>query len=209
MSDSRNVQFGCGLCAPESWCNYDVSPALRLQRIPAIGRLFVGRFGAFPKNVRYGDIIKGLPEPDQSCKAVYCSHVLEHLSFSDLHTAMTNVHKILISGGVFRFVLPDLEYLAKAYLEMREPDACSWFMREAHLGIECRPRGLVSILREMFGNSKHLWLWDFKGLKSSLESYGFERIRRAQFGDSDLPQFQDVEQKHRWDNALGIECFKY
>ena len=58
------VQYGCGLSCPAGWLNFDASPTLRLQRLPAIGRLFVNSV-RFPDRVHYGDIRKGLPIADE------------------------------------------------------------------------------------------------------------------------------------------------
>lgn len=188
--------------------NFDVSPALRLQRVPVLGRFFVGKFGRFPGNVLYGDIIQGLPVLASTADAVYCSHVLEHLSLQDLRVALKNVLGLLKPGGVFRFVLPDLEFLASEYLKNATSDACSWFMRESYLGKEIRARGLSGLRRDYFGNSLHLWMWDFKGLAAELESCGFRDVRRACFADSPDPMFYWVEDESRWRNALGMECRK-
>src|SRR4051812_43659884 len=107
------VQYGCGLSAPESWRNFDASPTLRLQRLPVVGRrLHGGGLPLFPSNVEYGDIVRGLPVSPGSCRGVYCSHVLEHLALADFRTALRNTRAILRDGGIFRFVLPDLELLA-------------------------------------------------------------------------------------------------
>jgi len=51
-------------------------------------------------------------------------------------------------------------------------------------------------------------MWDFQSLARELEAAGFVGVRGAQFGDSPIRQFQDVEDKTRWDNCLGIECNK-
>ena len=59
-----------------------------------------------------------------------------------------------------------------------------------------------------FGNSLHLWMWDYKSIKYELELAGFKDIRRATFGDSADRMFDTVEEKSRWENALGIECRK-
>lgn len=108
------LQFGCGLDAPKDWVNYDVSPTLLLRKIP----LFFGTFLSskriipdWPHNIRYGNIINGLPEPDSSCDAIYCSHVLEHLSLEDFRVSLIETHRLLVNNGIFRFVLPDLEKL--------------------------------------------------------------------------------------------------
>lgn len=81
--NKRYIQYGCGLAAPEGWINFDASPTLRVQKIPLVGKTIVKFLHPviFPDNVKYGDIIAGLPgiEPE-SCDGIYCSHVLEHLA---------------------------------------------------------------------------------------------------------------------------------
>ena len=59
--------------------------------------------------MEYGDIVKGLPVDYASCKGIYCFHVLEHLSPDNFRIALGNTYKFLQPGGVFRFVLPDLQ----------------------------------------------------------------------------------------------------
>src|SRR5437016_6228704 len=121
------VQYGCGLCAPAGWVNFDVSPTLRLQKIPLLGRFVTHGGPTFPKNVRYGDIVRGLPVAPGSCAVIYCSHVLEHLSLADFRTALRRTYEYLHPGGVFRFVLPDLEKLARDYVDSSDARASITF----------------------------------------------------------------------------------
>lgn len=200
-------QYGCGLSAPNGWLNYDSSPTLRLQRLPLVGPLFA-RSVRFPDAVQYGDVVAGLPLADNSADGAYCSHVLEHLALEDLRGALRETLRVLKPNAVFRLVLPDIEYLARTYLENDATDAALEFMRRTHLGVEMRPRGIKSFIVNWIGNSKHLWMWDFKALEAELAKAGFQDIRRAEFGDSTDPAFETVELKSRWDNCLGIEAKK-
>ena len=204
MNSPLYVQYGCGHSAPKEWKNFDASPTLRFERLPVLGKLYSKNPQRFPLTVDYGDIVKGLPVPDGSCHGVYCSHVLEHLSLADFRTALRNTHRLLASGGRFRLVVPDLEYLAKAYLENPGDDAAHWFMRESWLGQE--QRGLKHFLRAWLGGSQHLWMWDYKALAAELAASGFTQVRRARFGDSTEARFAEVEERIRWENCLGIEC---
>lgn len=205
---SGYVQFGAGLCGPEDWTNFDVSPTLRLQRLPLVGGLFGGIGPKFPKTVRYGDVIRGLPVAENSCDAIYCSHVLEHLSLADFRTALRNTYKYLKPGGRFRFVLPDLEQLISDYQASGGSDAAMKFMKDSYLGHESRKKGLAGLLRSSIGNSAHLWMWDYKAMEDELAKAGFVNIRRASYGDSGDAHFDSVEVEGRWQGALGVECFK-
>lgn len=202
------VQYGCGMAAPGGWRNFDASPTLRFERLPLIGRLFTKNETRFPQTVEYGDIAKGLPLAPESCDGVYCSHVLEHLSLSDFRIALRNTHKMLKTGGIFRLVVPDLEFSARSYLSDSSSDAALSFMRGTCLGRENRPRNLKGFIVSWLGNSHHLWMWDYKSMQQELHDAGFTEIRKAAFGDSSDPKFGEVEDKGRWENCLGVECKK-
>lgn len=207
---SQNVQFGCGTCAPESWLNFDAGPAFLLEkRFPFLKTALVRRgFPDYPKNIQYGDVIKGLPVAADSADRVYCSHVLEHLALGDCRTTLRNVYSYLKPGGVFRFVLPDLEFYTREYLSSDKPEAAQIFMAETYLGEQVGARGLKSLPRTIFGRSQHLWMWDYKSFVPELEASGFTAVRRAQFGDSNDQAFAEVESEGRWTNCLGLECRK-
>ena len=192
----------------EGWTNFDASPALLLERIPFFGRMLRKNDQRFPRSVMYGDIVKGLPIPRSSCSAIYCSHVLEHLSLADCRKALRNTHDLLQPGGVFRAVLPDIEVAIMNYINDGSKDAAHTFMRETDLGLECRRRGLIELVIQQWGNSRHLWMWDYKSLEDELKKAGFSGIRRASFGDADEAMFGPAEQLDRWTNCLGIECKK-
>ncbi len=206
---SQMIQFGCGLCAPSQWRNFDASPTLKLQKLPLVGSLVPsGPFGRFPSNVEYGNIVAGLPILDGSVRLLYCSHVLEHLSLVELRQGLHNCYRYLQPGGIFRFVLPDLEYMSRQYLESTDANAAIAFMQVSWLGIEQRQRSLSGFLKEWLGGSQHLWMWDYKSLSSELEKVGFAEIRRAQIGDSGIDEFSELENPERWHHELGIQCSK-
>ncbi|TKC08174.1 methyltransferase domain-containing protein [Pedobacter polaris] len=207
---SLYVQYGCGFSSADGWKNYDASPTLRFERIPILGKLYVKNEQRFPKNVSYGDIITGLPEKEDSCDGIYCSHVLEHLAYQDLKTALKNTYKLLKTNGIFRCVVPDLKKLAEKYLKNYNVinDPASEFMRATGLGIENRNTSLMGILKEISGNSKHLWMWDEKSLINELTNAGFTNCRRCEFNDSEDKNFIAVEQDDRFVDAVAIECRK-
>jgi predicted SAM-dependent methyltransferase len=161
---------------------------------------------AFPSNVEYGDIVKGLPVSPGLCVAIYASHVLEHLSLSDFRTAIAHTFSYLAEGGIFRLVMPDLEQLAQTYLTSNQPSAALIFMERSGLGEKVRSQNFIGRLRDVLGNSSHRWLWDYKSVKDELSAVGFNNIRRAEYGDSEQALFLDVEESGRWQDCLGVEC---
>ena len=131
-----------GFSVGKDWLNFDSSLTLRMERLPiigpALGRM-VGNSQRFPGQVKYGDICIGLPVSANSARGVYASHVLEHLSYTNLETALQNTFKMLEPGGTFRLIVPDLQERARLYIEEvsnRSPEASANFMRNCHLGLE-------------------------------------------------------------------------
>jgi hypothetical protein len=205
------VQYGCGTCAPAEWLNFDASARIRLERIPGVRLLIAQIIGlSFPFNVRYGDIVEGLPIPDGSAAGVYASHVLEHLALEDCRIALRNTFRMLKSGGTFRLLVPDLVGLVRFYLvrvERGDPESCHWLMRATELGSE-RREGVLKSLITSFRTSKHLWMWDANSLSAELERVGFVGIRQWQFGDSPDRLFSLVEEKARFDGSCALEALK-
>jgi SAM-dependent methyltransferase len=204
----QRIQFGCGLCAPLSWRNFDAGPAFWLQKHLPFTKSYLVDHGYpnYPPNIEYGNVISGLPVVAGSADAAYCSHVLEHLALDEFRATLRNVHTYLRPGGTFRMVLPDLAWLVREYSNSSDPYAASRFMRESYLGLESQDDGPRKLMRSFFGRSAHLWMWDDKNLAAELAAAGFINIRRAQFGDE--PGFEEVESIHRWENCLGMNCTK-
>ena len=206
---SLYVQFGCGMFGPEEWTNFDASVTLKWERIPVLGR-FTKNSQRYPDNVRVGNIVEGLPVPDQSCQGVYASHVLEHLTLEDFHKALENTYRMLRKDGIFRLVVPDLEWSAREYvarIDKGDPEANSLFLKETSLGLERQFRGLIAFSRKMLGDlNPHLWMWDEISLTKALRDHGFLRIRRCQFGDCEDPMFSFVENLGRFQNVVAMEA---
>lgn len=204
------IQYGCGYVShPEGWANFDSSPTLFLQRIPIAG-IIAKKYikPRFPDNVIFSDITKGLSIRHESCRGIYCSHVLEHLSLEDFRIVLKNTYDYLAPNGIFRLVMPDLAYLTQQYINSNDTSASIRLIDDALLGSRKREKSIIGFFRSYLGNSQHLWLWDFKSTKAELEKVNFRLIRRAYYGDSIDPKFIEVEEKSRWDNCLGIECIK-
>jgi len=212
---NRYIHYGCGLDAPEEWENFDVSMTLRLNRIPILNVLLKKiHYTNFPKNVKYGNIVDGLKGVEKgSCKAVFCSHVLEHLAMDEFNTALDNTYSYLQDGGIFRCVVPDLKFYILKYMSEIDNDkmayeASSNFMHGTHLGYTTLGSSLKQKLMIFIGRSKHKWMWDEYSLKYRLLEAGFSKVRICNYGDSKDYLFNKVENKIRYGDAVAFECIK-
>jgi len=202
------VNYGCGFSAPSGWMNFDGSPTLRFERMPLLGKLYTKNEMRFPDNIQYGDVVKGLPLPNNSADLVYCSHILEHLSLDDFRLAIQNTYKIMKPGAIFRLVVPDLKVIAKRYIESSNDDASIKFIKETLMGKERREKGVLARLKSTLANSDHLWMWDSNSLALELKNGGFSQIREGKFGDSIEKHFSEVENEDRFNDAVCMECIK-
>jgi SAM-dependent methyltransferase len=190
------VQYGAGLCAPSGWVNFDSSPRLWAERLPLIGR-FAGRL--FPADVRFGNIVSGLPVAAGTADGVYASHVLEHLSRADFDDAIGNTFTMLKPRGIFRLIVPDLEVRALRYLKKLASSSAAndWFMIAAGLGAEDHSTR-ISRMIESIGGTRHMWMWDWPSMNAALAKAGFVEIRRCAFGDCVDTTFKEVEDPGRF-----------
>jgi hypothetical protein len=203
------VQYGCGLTAPGEWINFDASLTLKWERALVVGKLATKNVRRFPSNVKPGDIVRGLPVRDASCCGAYASHVLEHLTLNEFHTALENTRRVLRVGGIFRLVVPDLEWAAREYirrLDAGDAKANDFFVGETCLGRKDRLYGLQGIVFNTFARSAHCWMWDSLSLARALEEHGFSRVRRCAFGDCEDKMFALVEDVQRFEHATAMEA---
>ena len=66
------------------------------------------------------NLLKGIPFQENSFDLVYHSHVLEHFSKQDGAKFISECFRVLKPGGILRIAIPDLERIAKEYLNCVE-----------------------------------------------------------------------------------------
>ncbi|MDZ7760076.1 MAG: methyltransferase domain-containing protein [Desulfovermiculus sp.] len=76
-------------------------------------------FNCHSKSVKKVNLLGRLPLQDESVNVVYCSHFIEHIPKSDINSFLSEIHRILVRGGLARFVTPDLEEMCQEYLTKR------------------------------------------------------------------------------------------
>ncbi len=96
----RHLNLGCGSRFHPDWENVDMCP--------------------YGPHVRVHDLRNRTPYADATFDVVYHSHVLEHFAKKSAHVFLRECHRILKPGGVIRVAVPDLERIARLYLEAVE-----------------------------------------------------------------------------------------
>ncbi len=96
----RMLNVGCGQRYHPSWTNLDLIHS--------------------DSSVLQHDLLTGLPFDDNHFDVVYHSHVLEHLSSEDGAAMIRECFRVLKPGGIMRVVVPDLEQIARLYLQQHD-----------------------------------------------------------------------------------------
>ena len=196
-----NIHIGCGYTIGKSWKNYDCTQTSRFEKIPIIGKFFNINKKRFPKEVLYGDIVKGPLTAPEEAENIYCSHTLEHMSLESMRNALENIYVMLKKNGTFRLVVPSLENYVKEY--QQDQDAHK-FIESLGMGKKNEDRTILGKLKSTFGNASHCWMYDEKSMLKELKKADFINIRKCQFGDSNIPVFSEVEVKERFYQKEGV-----
>ena len=96
----KYLNLGCGDRFFESWTNFD--------------------FSSNSKYIIPHDLNQPLPCLNDYFDVVYSSHVLEHLNMESARRLLSEKYRVLKPGGCLRVVVPDLEKIARTYLNSLE-----------------------------------------------------------------------------------------
>ena len=140
-----------------------------------------------------------MPLPNGSCETVFCSHMVEHVPHVRLENIFLEFNRVLAPSGIVRILTPDIERIARAYVE-RDAN----FFRKAKEEDESlrTDLGLGGMfvnfivspgqdtalfnrgLNEFIAGYAHIYAYDFEMLRILLERTGFGDVRRKRFCES-------------------------
>lgn len=132
---------------------------------------------AWPRDIVWRDASKRLPYADQSVDKIYSSHALEHLDKKRGEALLGECFRVLKRDGIFRLVVPDLEYHARRYLQ--RVSETSPMGREAHDDLLWNIYGAYLEKRRYGAN--HRYMYDWPTLQMLLSEIGFSRVLRQDF----------------------------
>jgi predicted SAM-dependent methyltransferase len=217
------LHLGCGTTAPEGWVNLDGSwnawlaqrPLLRraaelLRLIPEQQRRIV-----WPRGVAHHALRKPLPFPDGSARAVYASHLLEHLYRDEAVRLVQDCFRVIRPRGVLRFVVPDLRRIVEEYMgEFTFRSHPEWaglpraevMNRRLLLRPPSAPRRswINGLNQAMNDFHSHKWMYDAESLSLLLRECGFVEVAEREFLDSDIPGIEAVEREGRILHGQGV-----
>jgi predicted SAM-dependent methyltransferase len=121
------------------------------------------------------DISELIMFPDNSVDLLYAAHVLEHIPRSKLKKTLQEWYRVLKSGGIFRFGVPDFDKLIEVY--------------------EGNNKDVNSILYQVMGSEgeydDHHTIWNFTYAEKILKEAGFKEVGYWDYKTADHHEFND------------------
>ena len=210
------VNIGCGQTPTEGWKNFDNSPAIKFTKSPLKLRL-AKMIGLLTKSqieniewlkketIEYADATTKIPLPDNSVIALYSSHMFEHLSRDGGVQFLQEVRRVLVSEGVVRIVIPDLE---KAILRYNKEKNADEFMES--ILVSAPPiSSLIDKVRLIFsGYRQHQWMFDGDSLANLMKSQGFRNVTIQISGNTLIENSGSLNLFEREEESVVVEAIK-
>ena len=202
MTPTNKLHLGAFDQVADGWINADVTPHLILARIPGLGALLhrVGRLsderyaayadGRFAR-LRYLDLTRRFPFPDDGLAAIYSSHTFEHLHVDAAERALAECHRVLAPGGVLRLAVPPLDHLV-AHYDPAAPDDFGYGIFQGRAASDDR-------------HARHWWHYNAGSLGARMRRAGFSTVDQCACGQGLCPDLAEIETR-RW--SLFMEAVK-
>ena len=147
---------------------------------------------AYWRASHYLDVTRPWPVAPESVSYVYADNVIEHLTLAEGRRMLMHAFRSLHDGGRIRLSTPDVERMARIYLD--DPEAAGELL-EWHQGSGRDAAHPVDLLRIYFTHWGHEtgYLYDFASLAEELIRAGFGRVSRWSTGESADPVLRNLE----------------
>jgi SAM-dependent methyltransferase len=201
------LNLGCGVRAHPDCVNIDWSIHLRLRKwhLHRLAGDRAASVAALPDTIVVHNLAKGIPAADESVDVVYHSHLIEHIDREAAPAFMEETRRVLRPGGATRIVTPDLEGMARGYLDgfgderhdVRVGYILEQVVRRQAAGT-ANQRGLRRFAENLvLGDARrrgetHQWLYDRISLAALLERSGFTNVRVATYDTSEIPEWASI-----------------
>jgi len=228
MKGLVKVNLGCGPKGKDDWVNVDYGILALLAKYPFLKKIAM-RIGIlpkrytkweWPKNLVIHDCRKKLPFKDNQMDYVYTSHLIEHFSKYEAINMLNECFRILKPGGYIRVIVPDLELLARKYVECDH----NFFLANTDKR-HAKDIVLADLFNMWFYTEKnrepissfygslyhkftrgHKWLYDFESLSLMLKDCGFIDIKRRKYREGNVPDLEFLD--HFQETSLYVEAMK-
>lgn len=189
------------------------SRLLRLAVAPLLDARRRSRLNQMAGRLLAHDLSKGIPFESDSIDIVYHSHVLEHLDRPVARQFLAETRRVLKPNGICRIVVPDFEFLCRAYVQHVDRCRCDPQEAAAHedyvagvleqsvrrdAAAASGRKGLARVVEQVvLGDARrrgetHQWMYDRISLPHILTALGFRNIAVESWTSSRIPGWHEI-----------------
>lgn len=189
QNDIRKLHIGCGRHILEGWLNTD--------------------YYLFSDTIIFLDATQPFPLDNESFDYVFSEHMIEHISYSQGQMMLNECFRVLKTNGKIRISTPDLSFLIDIYKEKKsylQEEYIKW-TTDKHIKYAPSYEDTFAI-NDLMRGWGHMFIYDEKTLRFSMEKAGFTGIVRRDLNQSDDEFFCNLENEKRMPNGfLRLQTF--
>jgi predicted SAM-dependent methyltransferase len=184
----RKLHIGCGQNVLAGWLNSDYYPA--------------------DPNVIHLDATMNFPFDGDTFEYVFSEHMIEHISYPQGLAMLKECCRILKRNGRLRISTPDLKFLINLYSDQKSELQKSYIKWASDTFIQNTEYTDTMVINNFVRGWGHLFIYDEKTLRHSLELSGFADIVAYKINESDDTNLVDLENEERMPAGfLQLETF--
>lgn len=184
----RKLHIGCGSHPLDGWLNSDQYPMN-----PTILAL---------------DATKPFPFDDETFDYIFSEHMIEHVAYSSGLAMLEQCRRILKSNGRIRVSTPDLDFLIDLYRDGKSQLQQDYIKWSSDTFIKNSEYTDTMVINNFVRDWGHVFIYDKKTLRRSLELAGFVDIASFRLNDSNDPSLRNLENEARMPaEFLQLESF--
>jgi predicted SAM-dependent methyltransferase len=174
----RKLHIGCGQYVLADWLNSDFYP-----QSPAVIHL---------------DATRPFPFANDTFDFIFTEHMIEHVSYANGLAMLNECRRVLKENGTIRISTPDLRFLIDLYQDGKSDIKRRYIEWSTGRFDEKVPfNDAVFVINNFVRAWGHLFIYDEKVLRSSLEQSGFTSIRKCEVGKSQIRELRHLENEKR------------
>jgi predicted SAM-dependent methyltransferase len=174
----KKLHIGCGGNILGDWLNSDFFP--HSDRIVHL------------------DATDSFPFSNETFDYIFSEHMIEHISYSNGLAMLSECHRVLRNNRKIRISTPNLKFLIDLYTDDKSEAQREYIKWATDTFIKSAPYyDDTFVINNFVRDWGHLFIYDEKTLRSSLEKAGFTKIIRCDLNESEDESFRNLENEKR------------
>jgi predicted SAM-dependent methyltransferase len=177
-SKIRKLHIGCGDNVLPDWLNSDYFP--------------------YPHNIFHLDATDTFPLANDTFDFIFSEHMIEHISYPQGLGMLSECYRVLRNNGNIRISTPNLSFLIDLYHGQQSELKKDYVQWATDNFIPTAPYpDAVFVINNFVRDWGHLFIYDEKTLRLSMEKAGFVNITRCELNKSTNAEFCNLENEAR------------